>query len=115
ILLANAGPHVVPPKSSPPPRGIRLDSYEGIMAKEGLVVPGKPDRSARGGSAGLQRPAPVGEDVDALLPPLPFPLDAAPEDAHPGEAVVRGELAAGRHLLAPDVLHEIRRASWRGR
>jgi len=45
ILLANAGPHVVPPKSSPPPRGIRLDSYEGIMAKEGLVVPGKPDRS----------------------------------------------------------------------
>jgi len=45
VLLANAGPHVVPPKSSPPPRGIRLDGYDRIMAREGLVVPGKPERS----------------------------------------------------------------------
>lgn len=45
ILRANAGPHAVPPKNSPPPKGIRLDAYEHIMAREGLVVPGQPARS----------------------------------------------------------------------
>lgn len=45
ILLANAGPHAVPPKNSPPPRGVRLDSYEHIMEREGLVVPGEPEES----------------------------------------------------------------------
>lgn len=45
ILLANGGPHVTPPRNSPPPHGIRLDSYEHIMATEGLVEPGKPEQS----------------------------------------------------------------------
>lgn len=45
VLLANGGRHVVPPKNSPPPAGVRLDSYERIMRREGLVVPGKPDES----------------------------------------------------------------------
>ncbi len=45
ILLANAGPHAVPPRASPPPRGVLLDSYEHIMERQGLVVPGKPEQS----------------------------------------------------------------------
>lgn len=45
ILRAKAGPHVFLPKNSPPPGGVRLDSYEEIMAKPGLVVPGKPEES----------------------------------------------------------------------
>lgn len=45
IFLANGGPHVVQPKNSPPPGGFRLDSYESVMAKDGVVVPGKPDQS----------------------------------------------------------------------
>ncbi len=44
IFLAYGGPHVVPPASSPPPAGLRLDSYEGLM-EAGVVVPGKPEES----------------------------------------------------------------------
>lgn len=45
LLLRRGGPHAVLPKNSPPPAGVRLDSYEAIMAKQGLVVPGKPEES----------------------------------------------------------------------
>lgn len=45
IFLANGGPHVAQPKNSPPPGGFRLDSYEHVLAKEGVVVPGKPEES----------------------------------------------------------------------
>ena len=45
IFLANGGPHVAQPKNSPPPGGLRLDAYEHVMAREGVVVPGKPDKS----------------------------------------------------------------------
>lgn len=46
IFLAKAGPHSVPPENSPPPGHVRLDSYEHVVAGEGLVVPGKPEESA---------------------------------------------------------------------
>lgn len=68
ILLAYGGPHVTPPKNSPPPHGIRLDSYEHIMAKEGLVEPGKPEHS---------------ELVDVLVNPamrMPPSLPPLPEE-----------------------------------
>lgn len=42
ILRAKGGPHAHTPKHSPPPHGVRLDSYAQIMAVPGLVVPGKP-------------------------------------------------------------------------
>lgn len=45
ILLQRGGPHTVPSKNSPPPGGVRLDSYEHIMDREGLVVPGRPEES----------------------------------------------------------------------
>lgn len=45
ILLAYGGPHVVQPRNSPPPGGLRLDAYEHIMAREGIVVPGEPEES----------------------------------------------------------------------
>ena len=45
IFLAKSGPHAMPPDNSPPPHGVRLGSYEHIMEKEGLVVPGKPKES----------------------------------------------------------------------
>jgi len=64
ILLAKGGPHTHPSKYSPPPHGVRLDSYETIMGLEAgeehaeeehaeeetghghqLVVPGKPEES----------------------------------------------------------------------
>lgn len=45
LLLRRGGPHAVTPKSSPPPAGIRFDSYEAIMGRVGLVVPGKPEES----------------------------------------------------------------------
>lgn len=46
IFLAKAGPHAVPPENSPPPGHVRLDSYQHILASEGLVVPGKPEESS---------------------------------------------------------------------
>ncbi len=50
ILLARGGPHVIPLGASPPPAGIRFDSYAHLLAKreegeEPLVVPGKPEES----------------------------------------------------------------------
>lgn len=63
IFMEKGGPHVHPPANSPPPHGVRLDSYAAIMgleeaphgegeAEEGsgehghrLVVPGKPEES----------------------------------------------------------------------
>lgn len=45
IFLTKAGPHAVPPENSPSPGHVRLDSYQHIMASEGLVVPGKPEES----------------------------------------------------------------------
>jgi len=45
ILLRRGGPHAIPPKNSPPPAGVRFDTYEAIMAREGLVVPGNPEES----------------------------------------------------------------------
>jgi hypothetical protein len=42
ILRAKGGPHAHPPKHSPTPRGIRLDSYDHLMASSWLVVPGRP-------------------------------------------------------------------------
>jgi len=40
-----AGPHAYPPVNSPPPGGIRLDSYDNILQGNHLVVPGKPEES----------------------------------------------------------------------
>lgn len=45
VLAHRGGPHAVLPKNSPPPAGVRFDSYEGLMEKEGLVVPGRPEES----------------------------------------------------------------------
>lgn len=45
ILQAKGGPHAHPPKHSPPPHGVRLDSYSHIMDTPGLVVPGEPAQS----------------------------------------------------------------------
>lgn len=66
IFLANAGPHVVPPENSPPPGGLRLDSYEGVMAKEGVVVPGKPEESEL-----IDHLLSVGMQMPPSVPPLP--------------------------------------------
>ncbi len=45
IFRRRAGPHAYQPKNSPPPKGVRLDAYARVMAREGLVVPGKPEES----------------------------------------------------------------------
>lgn len=45
IFRAKGGPHAHLPENSPAPGGIRLDSYEAIMQKENLVVPGEPEKS----------------------------------------------------------------------
>ncbi len=45
ILRRRAGPHSHVPRNSPPPQGVRLDAYEHVMAREGLVVAGKPEDS----------------------------------------------------------------------
>lgn len=66
ILKAKAGPHVYLPENSPPPGGIRLDSYESIMAIEQLVVPGKPEESTL--VKVLFEPA---MQMPPSLPPLP--------------------------------------------
>lgn len=66
IFMANGGPHVVAPEHSPPPGGLRLDSYEGVMAKEGVVVPGKPQESEL-----VEHLLSVGMQMPPSLPPLP--------------------------------------------
>ncbi len=66
IFLANGGPHVVAPENSPPPGGLRLDSYEGVMAKEGVVVPGKPEESEL-----IDHVLSVGMQMPPSVPPLP--------------------------------------------
>jgi len=66
ILRAKAGPHVYLPESSPVPAGVRLDSYEAIMEREGLVVPGEPRESELVGV--LFEPA---MQMPPSLPPLP--------------------------------------------
>ena len=45
LFLARGGPHAYTPKNSPPPGGVQLDTYEHIMAKEGLIVPGNVEQS----------------------------------------------------------------------
>ncbi len=45
IFRRRAGPHAHQPQHSPPPKGVRLDAYEHVVAREGLVVPGKPEES----------------------------------------------------------------------
>lgn len=45
ILRRYGGPHALPPENSPAPFGVRFDTYEHLMATEGLVVPGKPEES----------------------------------------------------------------------
>lgn len=45
IFRRRAGPHAYRPKYSPPPQGVRLDGYAAVMAREGLVVAGKPEES----------------------------------------------------------------------
>lgn len=66
IFLANGGPHVVAPEHSPPPGGVWLDSYEGVMAKEGVVVPGKPEQSEL-----VEHLLSVGMQMPPSVPPLP--------------------------------------------
>lgn len=66
IFLANGGPHVVAPEHSPPPGGLRLDTYEGVMAKEGVVVPGKPEESEL-----VEHLLSMGMQMPPSVPPLP--------------------------------------------
>jgi len=66
IFLANGGPHVVAPEHSPPPGGLRLDSYEGVMAKEGVVLPGQPEESEL-----VEHLLSVGMQMPPSLPPIP--------------------------------------------
>jgi len=44
IFMRFGGPHVVQPENSPPPGGLRLDSWAEIM-EMGVVVPGEPEQS----------------------------------------------------------------------
>ncbi len=66
IFLASGGPHAVAPEHSPPPGGVRLDSYEGVMAKEGVVVPGEPEESEL-----VEHLLSVGMQMPPSVPPLP--------------------------------------------
>ncbi len=66
IFRASGGPHVVAPENSPPPGGLRLDSYEGVMAKEGVVVPGEPEESEL-----VEHLLSVGMQMPPSVPPLP--------------------------------------------
>ena len=66
IFLASGGPHVVAPEHSPPPGGLRLDSYDGVMAKEGVVVPGDPE-----GSELVEHLLSIGMQMPPSVPPLP--------------------------------------------
>jgi len=66
VFLVSGGPHVVAPEHSPPPGGLRLDTYEGIMAKEGVVVPGEPEESEL-----VEHLLSVGMQMPPSVPPLP--------------------------------------------
>jgi len=66
IFLMSAGPHVVQPKHSPPPGGLRLDSYESVMAEEGVVVPGEPESSEI-----VEHLLSPGMQMPPSVPPLP--------------------------------------------
>lgn len=66
IFLANGGPHVVRPRHSPPPGALMLDSYEHVMAKEGVVVPGKPEDSEL-----VMHLLTPGIQMPPSMPPLP--------------------------------------------
>lgn len=66
IFLANGGPHAVQPEHSPPPGGLRLDTYAGVMAREGVVVPGKPEESEL-----VEHLLSVGMQMPPSVPPLP--------------------------------------------
>lgn len=66
IFQRHGGPHVVRPVSSPPPGGLMLDSYEHLMAKEGVVVPGKPEKSEL-----IEHLLSVGMQMPPSVPPLP--------------------------------------------
>ncbi|GEM_PF-959186 len=66
IFLRNGGPHVVAPEHSPPPGGLRLDSYRGVMARDGVVVPGKPEESEL-----VQHLLSAAMQMPPSLPPLP--------------------------------------------
>lgn len=44
VFMRFGGPHVVQPEHSPPPGGLRLDTWANVM-EAGVVVPGKPDES----------------------------------------------------------------------
>ena len=66
IFQRHGGPHIVRPASSPPPGGLMLDSYEHLMAKEGVVVPGKPEASEL-----IEHLLSVGMQMPPSVPPLP--------------------------------------------
>ena len=66
IFLASGGPHVVMPEHSPPPGGMRLDSYEHVLEKEGVVVPGDPEASEM-----MEHLLSVGMQMPPSIPPLP--------------------------------------------
>jgi len=66
IFLHHGGPHIVRPTSSPPPGNLMLDSYEHLMSKEGVVVPGKPEKSEL-----LEHLLSVGMQMPPSVPPLP--------------------------------------------
>ncbi len=66
VFMTHGGPHVVLPESSPPPGGLRLDTYEQVMAKEGVVVPGKPEASEL-----VEHLLSPGMQMPPSVPPLP--------------------------------------------
>ena len=66
IFLANGGPHVVMPEHSPPPGGLLLDSYEHLMEKEGVIVPGDPEESEM-----IEHLLSVGMQMPPSISPLP--------------------------------------------
>ena len=66
IFMESAGPHVVMPENSPPPGGLRLDSYFYLMEKEGVVVPGEPEQSEL-----MEHLLSPGMQMPPSTPPLP--------------------------------------------
>lgn len=55
ILLEKGGPHTHPPENSPPPHGVRLDSYEALMAG-GEEAHGEAETDGHGGGAPEEEP-----------------------------------------------------------
>jgi hypothetical protein len=66
IFLAYGGPHVVQPRNSPPPGGLRLDAYEHIMSRDGIVVPGEPEESEL-----IEHLLSPGMQMPPSVPPMP--------------------------------------------